>query len=136
MFHRGKPRGKQTKDIPSPIRITNLVLANLMHFKLPHLTLSLHRHHGGCGPLCDHDGALTLPVLLGEPRYIPRDLLDIMRRQIVCIGITAGFGLVANEIIPIRGRLIQLLCEELRDKWRAEAQDENLIFGRGFLGQR
>lgn len=34
--------------------------------------------------------------------------------------IAAGLGLVPDEVVPVRRRLVQLRGEKLRDEWRAE----------------
>lgn len=64
------------------------------------------------------------------------NLAHVLRAQRVGVGVRSGLGLVADQVVPVRGRLIERVLEELRDEGRAEAQREHLVVGGGFFGQR
>lgn len=51
------------------------------------------------------------------------------------VRICSCLGLVADQVVPVRGRLIEGVLEELRDEGRAEAQGEHLVVGGGFFSQ-
>lgn len=104
--------------------------------KLPYLLFSLHGDNSRVCALGDNDRPLPLAVLLGQIGHMARNLGDILCAERMCVGISPGLGLVADDEIPIGCRLIELVLEELRDEGRAEAQDEDGVLGRGLLSQR
>lgn len=107
-----------------------------MHGKFSHAILALDRHEGRIRSLRNHHGPLPLLIFLGQIGNMPCNLADVLRAQRMGVGVRSGLGLVADQVVPVRGRLIERVLEELRDEGGAEAQGEHLVVGGGFFGQR
>lgn len=107
-----------------------------MHGKFSQAILALDRHNGRIRALRNHHGPLPLVILLGQIGNVSGNLADVLRAQRMGVGVRSGLGFVADQVVPVRGRLVERVLEELRDEWGAEAQGEHLVVGGGFFGQR
>lgn len=122
-------------NLPSTIGIANLGLIDLVDGEFPHVILALDRHNGGVRALGDDHGPLSLLILLGQVGNVTGDLTHVLGVERVGVGIRSGLGLVADQVVPVGGGLIERVLEELRDEGGAEAQGEDLVVGGGLLGQ-
>jgi len=107
--------------------VDNLLLADRVYRERLDFVLTLHRHDRGVGALSDDGRPLALAVLLWQVRKVLGDGLDIVRVQVVRVGVGRGLGLVANHVIPVRRRLVERILEELRDEGCREREDEWLF---------
>lgn len=107
--------------LPSTIGVANLGLVDLMHGELPHVMLALDRHNSRVGALGDDHGPLSLLVLLGQVGNMAGDLGHVLGAERMRVGVRSGLGLVADEVVPVGGGLIERVLEELRNEGRAEA---------------
>lgn len=107
-----------------------------MHGEFPYVSLALDGDDGGVRALGDDDGSLPGRILLGQVGDVAGDVGDVVGVEGVGVGVGAGLGLVADEVVPVGGRLVERVLEELRDEGGAEAEGEDLVVGGGLLGER
>ena len=81
--------------------------------------------------LGDDNHARTLLILLRQRSDLHRNLLDIDRAKVVCLGEGLGFGLVAEDVVPVRRGGHQRFGEELADEGRGKVHGEDLARKRG-----
>ena len=122
-----KPAAKAS---PAPV-----VSADCVHVDALDTVFALNGNHGGLGALRDNGDPLSLRVLLRQIGEVLCNGWDIVGVQIVRVSIRHGFGFVANDVVPIRRRLVEWILEELRNERRRERQGEGFVFFRGLFGQ-
>lgn len=108
-----------------------------MNRELLDLVLALDGDDGGAGALGDDGDAGLLGVLLGQVGEGLGDSGDVLGdvSQVVGVGVGGGLGLVADDVVPVRGGGVEGVLEELGDKRGREVDDEGLVLGGGLLGQ-
>lgn len=106
-----------------------------MHDKLPRLVLALDGDDGGLGALGDDDGALALLVGLGQVGEVLCDGGNVLCVEVVRLGVGEGLGLVADDVVPVRGGLVEGVLEELGDEGGREREHKDLVLLCGVLGQ-
>lgn len=81
---------------------------------------------GGVGALSDDDGALARRVLLGQLGHGRRDGGNVLRLEVVRRRPRPRLRLVANHVVPVRRRAVELLLEELGNEGGGEGEGEDL----------
>jgi hypothetical protein len=100
-----------------------------MYLDLLDIDLSaILRAHSDCwaGALCDDYSPGALGVLLGPVGDALRNLLDVLRLDVVRLGECGGFSLVADEDVDVGQDLVERILEELCDEWGGKVEDEEL----------
>ena len=97
-----------------------------MDWESLHTTLTLHSNDGRVSALGNDSDTLPLRVLLRQVSEVGGDLRDRVGVQVVRVGVGLSLGLVADDIVPVRSRLVKGFLEELGDEWCGEGQDEGL----------
>lgn len=123
------------KSITGTVGVVDLLLGKRVNRVLLNLILTLDGNNGGLGTLGDYGNTLALSVNLGEVSESLGNLLNISQAKLVRLGVGSGLGLVANHVVPVRGRSIKGLLEELRDEGSREGEDEGLVLPGGLLGE-
>ena len=106
--------------------VYDLILANLVHWEGLHSALTLYSNDSRVSALGDDSDTLTLRVLLRQISEVRSDLRDGVGVQIVRVGVGLSLGLVADDVVPVRSRLVKGFLEELGNEWCGEGQDEGL----------
>jgi hypothetical protein len=127
-----KPAGK---GIARAVGVVDLIIADSMDRVLLDAGLALDSHNGRIRALRNDCNALALLVFLRQVCQCPGNLLYIRRLQIMAFGVRRCFGLVADDVVPIRCACIKRLLEELRDEWCGQREDQWLVPGRSLLAQ-
>lgn len=97
--------------------------------------LALDGDEGGLGALGDDGDALALAVLLGQVGEDLDDVLGLLGGEVVGLGVGGGLGLVADDVVPVRGRGVNDLLEELGDEGGREGENKGLVVLSGLLGE-
>lgn len=124
-----------SKGITGTVGIVDFGGINGVDGVLLDLILALDGNDGRLGALGDDGNALALGVLLGEVGKSLGDLLDIGGVEAVGLGVGSGLALVADHIVPVGGRGIKGLLEELADEGGGEGKDEGLVAAGSLLGE-
>lgn len=106
--------------------VGNLRLVDLVDGESLDVVLALDSNDGRLGALSDNSNTLALLVLLGEVGEVLGDGRDVGGLQVVGLGVGGGLGLVADDVVPVRCGLVELLLEELRDERCVEGESEGL----------
>lgn len=104
--------------------VYNLILADLVDWESLHTTLTLHSDDGRVSALGNDSDTLPLRVLLRQVSEVGSDLRDRVGVQVVRVGVGLSLGLVSDDVVPVRSRLVKGFLEELRNEWCGEGQDE------------
>lgn len=112
--------------ITCAIGVVDLLGVDLVHGESLDVVLALHGDDGGLGALRDYGGALALLVLLREVREVLGDGRNVLCFEVVGLGVGFGFGLVADDVVPVRRCLVERVFEELADEWCIEGKGERL----------
>lgn len=104
--------------------VDDFVLANLVDWESLHTTLTLHSNDSRVSALGDDSDTLTLRVLLRQVSEVGSDLRNRVGVQVVRVGIGLSLGLVADDVVPVRSRLVKGFLEELGNEWCGEGQNE------------
>lgn len=99
------------------------------------VVLTLDGNDGGLGALSDDDGTLALSVLLGQVGHVLGDGRDVFGVEVVGGGEGASLGFVANDVVPVRRGLVELVLEELGNERSGQREHENLVLSSGLLGE-
>lgn len=91
------------------------------------VVLTLDGNDGGLGALSDDGDTLALGVLLGKVGQVLGDGGDVGGLEVVRLGVGSGLGLVADNVVPVRGGLVELLLEELGNERSVEGESEGLL---------
>lgn len=99
--------------------------------------LALGGDDGRLGALGDDDDTLALLVGLRQVGNLLGDGSHVggVARQVVRGRVGLGLGLVADQVVPVLGRFVQGVLEELGDKGRRHIDDEDLVVGSGLLAE-
>ena len=106
--------------------VYDLILANLVDWESLHAALTLYSNDSRVSALGDDSDTLTLRVLLRQVSEVRSDLRDGVGVQVVRVGVGLSLGLVADDVVPVRSRLVKGFLEELGNEWCGEGQDEGL----------
>jgi len=123
------------KGITSAVGITDLLLSDLVDGVLLDGILALNGNDGRLSALGDDGNALSLRVDLGQICERLGNLLDVGETEAVRLGVGRRLALVADNVVPVRGRSVEGLLEELRDERRREGENKRLVALRGLLAQ-
>ena len=115
--------------------VGDLVLADNVDGEGLDVVVALDGNDGGLGALGDNDSALALGVLLGQVGHVLGDGRDVLGGEVVGGSEGASLGLVADNVVPVRGGLVELVLEELADERSREREHEGLVLGSGLLGE-
>jgi hypothetical protein len=115
--------------------VGNLVLADNVNGERLDIVVALDGNDGGLGALGDDDGTLALGVLLGQVGHVLGDGGNVLGVEVVSGSEGAGLGLVANNVVPVGGGLVELVLEELADEGGGEREHEDLVLSSGLLGE-
>jgi hypothetical protein len=125
-----------SEGVSSTVGVVDLLLPNGVDGVLLNLVLALLGDDGGLGALGDDGDAGALGVGLGQVGEVLGDGGDVgLGGQAVRLGVGARLGLVADDVVPVLGRLVQRVLEELGDEWRRHVDDEDLVVCGGLLAQ-
>lgn len=129
--------GGQTtgEGVAGAVGVDDLGLVDGVHGVLLDGVLTLGGDDGGLGAVGDDGDALALGVLLGQVGHQLGDLLEVLGLVAVDLGPGGGLGLVADHVVPVGGAGVDGVLEELRDEGRGQGDDEDLVLGRGLLGE-
>jgi hypothetical protein len=90
------------------------------------VVLALDGDDGRLGALSDDGNTLALLVLLGKVGEVLGDGGDVGGLEVVGLGVGGGLGLVADNVVPVRGGLVELLLEELGNERSVQGESEGL----------
>ena len=107
--------------------VGDLGLVDLVNGESLDLILSLDGNNGGLGTLGDDGNTLALLVLLGKVGEVLSDGGDVGGLEVVGLGVGGGLGLVADNVVPVRGGLVELVLEELANERSVQGETEGLI---------
>jgi hypothetical protein len=129
--------GKETtgEGVTGTGGVGNLVLANDVDGESLDVVVALDGNDGGLGALGDDDSTLALGVLLGQVGHVLGDGGDVLGLEVVGLSEGASLGLVADDVVPVGGGLVELVLEELADEGSGEREHEDLVLGSGLLGE-
>lgn len=116
---------------PSAVGIVDALLGNFPHLVLLHLNLAIWLGNGSDGrqsALGDDSDPWAAVVLLGQGSQLLRDLDDVGGSPAMRLGVGDGLSLVTDEVVGVRHDTVELLLEELRDKWSGEGEHKDLYF--------
>lgn len=121
--------GQQTasKGIASAVGIIDLLLGDGVDREFLNGVLALDGNEGRLGALCDNGNSLSLAVLLGQVGEVLANVLGLLGRQVVRFGVGSGLGLIANDVVPVRGGGVDGVLEELGDEGSRERQNKDLV---------
>ena len=91
------------------------------------VVLALDGDDGRLGALSDDGNTLALLVLLGKVGEVLSDGGDVGGLEVVGLGVGGGLGLVADNVVPVRGGLVELVLEELANERSVQGETEGLI---------
>lgn len=117
-----------SESITSTVGVIDLLLGDFVNGVLLGLNATCGRDssHGWKGTLRnDHDtGALS--VLLLESGELLGDFGNISETPAMALGVSEGFGFVADEVVNVGNDTVELVLEELRDERSGEREDKGL----------
>lgn len=92
-------------------------------------------HDGGLGAVGDDGDTRALGVFLGQVGQVLGDGGNVGGGDLeaVGLGVGGGLGLVADDVVPVLGRLVEGVLEELGDEGGSKVDDEDLVVGGGLL---
>ena len=102
---------------------------------LSDIVLALDSHDGGQGSVGDDGDTLALGVDLGKVGERLGDLLEVSSSKVVGSSVRLGLTLVANNVIPVRGRGVKGVLEELGNEGGGQRQDKGLVAAGSLLAQ-
>lgn len=123
------------KGVTSTVGIVDLLLGKLQNGEFLDVLLALDSDDGWFGALGDDGDPLALLVFLGQVGELLGDLLDVGQLPVVRLGVGGGLGLVADDVVPVRGAGVERVLEELADEGGRQRQDEGLVAGGRLLAQ-
>lgn len=129
--HTGKEA--TSEGVTSTSGVGNFVFADDVNGEALDVVLALDGNDGRLGALGDDDGTLALGVLLGQVGHVLGDGRDVFGVEVVRGSEGASLGLVANNVVPVRGGLVELVLEELGNERCGQRKHENLVLGSGLL---
>lgn len=91
------------------------------------VVLALDSDDGRLGALRDDGHALALRVLLRQIGQVLGDGGDVVGVEVVRVGVGHCLRLVAHDVVPVRGRLVEGVLEELGDEGGVEGEGEDLV---------
>lgn len=120
--------GKETgsESVTGTGGVDDLVLVDLVDGEGLDVVLTLDGDDGGLGALGDDGDTLALGVLLGKVGQVLGDGGDVGGLEVVRLGVGSGLGLVADNVVPVRGGLVELLLEELGNEGGVEGESKRL----------
>jgi len=124
-----------SKGVTGAVGVADLRARKLVNGVLLDLILTLDGHEGGQGAVGDDGNALALSVGLGKVGELLGNLLEVLGAEIVRVRKGLGLTLVANNVVPVRGRIVKGPLEELADEGGREGEDEGLVLLSGVLGE-
>ena len=129
--------GKETtsEGVTGTSGVGNLILADNVDGESLDVVVALNSDNGGLGALGDNNSTLALGVLLGQVGHVLGDGRNVLGVEVVGGSEGASLGLVANDVVPVRGGLVELVLEELADERSGEREHEGLVLGSGLLSK-
>lgn len=109
--------------------VGDLGLVDLVNGEGLDVVLALDGDDGRLGALGDDGDALALIVLLRQVGQVLGDGRDVGGLEVVRLGVGGGLGLVADDVVPVRGGLVERVLEELGDEGSVQGEGEGLYWG-------
>lgn len=109
--------------------VGDLGLVDLVDGEGLDVVLALDGDDGRLGALGDDGYALALGVLLGQVGQVLGDGRNVGGLEVVRLGVGGGLGLVADDVVPVRGGLVERVLEELGDEGSVQGEGEGLCWG-------
>ena len=106
--------------------VGDLGLVDLVDGESLDFILALDGNNGGLSTLGDDGNTLALLVLLGKVGEVLSDGGDVGGLEVVGLGVGGGLGLVADNVVPVRGGLVELVLEELANERSVQGETEGL----------
>jgi hypothetical protein len=106
--------------------VGNVGLVDLVDGESLDVVLALDGDDGRLGALSDDGNTLALLVLLGKVGEVLSDGGDVGGLEVVGLGVGGGLGLVADNVVPVRGGLVELVLEELANERSVQGETEGL----------
>jgi hypothetical protein len=106
--------------------VANVVLVDLMDGESLDVVLALDGNDSRLSALSDDGNTLALLVLLGKVGEVLGDGRDVGGLEVVGLGVGGGLGLVANNVVPVRRSLVELVLEELANERSVQGESEGL----------
>lgn len=123
------------KGIAGTVGVVDLLLADGVDGEGLDVVGALLGHDGGLSAVGDDGDTGALGVLLGQVGQVLGDGGNVSRGDLeaVRLGVGGGLGLVADDVVPVLGRLVKGVLEELGDEGGSKVDDEDLVVGGGLL---
>lgn len=124
-----------SEGVTSTVGIVDLLRFNGVDGELLDVVLTLDSNQCRVGALGDDGDSLSLLVLLREVGKMLGNILGLLAGKIVGLSVSGGLGLVANDVVPIRGASIDRILEELGDERSRERENKRLVVLSSLLGE-
>lgn len=116
-----------SKGVTSTVGVVDLLLLDSVNGELLNIVLTLDSNQGRVGTLSDNGNSLSLGILLGKVGEVLDNIPGLLAREAVGLGVGGGLGLVADDVVPVRGAGIDNLLEELRDERSRQGENKRLV---------
>lgn len=114
------------EGVTSTSGVGDVGLVDLVDGESLDVVLALDGDDGRLGTLSDDGNTLALLVFLGKVGEVLGDGGDVGGLEVVRLGVGGGLGLVADNVVPVRGGLVELLLEELGNERSVQGESEGL----------
>jgi hypothetical protein len=91
------------EGVTSTVGVVDLLRLNGVDGELLDVVLTLDSNQCRVGALGDDGDSLSLLVLLREVGKMLGNVLGLLAGEIVGLGVSGGLGLIANDVVPVRG---------------------------------
>jgi hypothetical protein len=124
------------EGVTSTVGVVDLLLADGVDGVLLDLVAALLGHNGRLGALGDDSDTRALAVGLGEVGQVLGNGRDVsLGGKTVGTGVCGGLSLVADDVVPVLGGLVQRVLEELGNEGCGQVNNEGLVVLGGFLAK-
>lgn len=106
--------------------VGDLGLVDLVNREGLDVVFTLDGNDSGLSALGDDGDTLALLVLLGKVGEVLSDGRDVSSLEVMGLGVGGSLGLVANDVVPVRSSLVELVLEELGNERCVQGESEGL----------
>lgn len=125
------------KGVTGTVGVVDLLLANGVDRVGLDLVGALLGNDGRLGAVGDDGDTGALGVLLGQVGQVLGNGGNVssVNTKVVRLGVGGSLGLVANDVVPVLGRLVERVLEELGNEGSRDVDDKDLVVGGSLLSE-